>query len=371
MQAYRYPPLTPRPADKALEEILRHIAVPKDVLSEAKTRRNLVCELAMRHPAARDTWYSGSIAHGTHNSPLGDADCGVMVDRRSQEFRAYGPDAEGTGVGPEEFIRTFAAVVLPLLRAGGYPKAEVDLSGNRAIKLVFNAPIDFGELGEVDPYVDLIVGLDRRGAAGIWIPNRRKRGWDAAHPQKHTELMTHGPQELVVHRAHLVRLGKRAIKRDGQEPRVPAMCSWNFSALGLEHVEARAPLAGALAALFSDACKSIAVGLTQDPAKVADPIALPDGMTNQESARRMAQMATIVSAAAHAVSLTEARRTLSAVFGVEIDEIRAREKATVRRNPLNPALRSGNTAAIGAALGTPDRHKMTRSHGAAGAPDLL
>jgi hypothetical protein len=364
MQAYRYPPLTPGPGDKALEEILRHIAVPKDVLAEAKTRRNLVCELAMRHPAARATWYSGSIAHGTHNSPLGDADCGVMVDRRSQEFREYGPDAAGAALGPEQFVRTFAAVVLPLLRDGGYPNAEVDLTGNRAIKFVCNAPIDFGEFGKVDPYVDLIVGLDRREGPGIWIPNRRRRGWDAAHPQKHTELMTQrDPQELVVHRAHLIRLGKRAIKRDGLEPRTPAMCSWNFSALALEHVEARTPLAGAFGAALSDASTSIAAGLTEDPAQVSDPIGLPDGMTNEESAGRLTQMATIVFAAAQAGTLIEARRLLSTLFGIEIDEIRARERATVRRNPLNPALRSGDGAAVGAALGTSDPPKTTRSHG--------
>lgn len=364
MQNYRYPALTPRPGDKALEEILRHIAVPKDVLTEAKARRDLVCRVAMRHSAARDTWYSGSIAHGTHNSPLGDADCGVMVDRRSAEFRAFGPDAEGTGRGPEEFIQSFAAIVLPLLRAGGYPDAEIDLSGNRAIKFMFNTPVDFGDFGPVDPYVDLIVGLDRRDGPGIWIPNRRKNGWDAAHPQKHTELMTQrDPQELVVHRAHLIRLGKRAIKRDGQEPRVAAMCSWNFSALALEHVEDRTPLAGALGALFQVASESISIGLTEDPAKVAEPIALPDGMTNIQSAARLSEMASIISAAANASSLVEARRVLSPLFGIEIDEIRAREKATVRNNPLNPALRSGDTVAIGTALGTIDPPKATRSHG--------
>lgn len=364
MQPYRYPPLAPRPGDKALEEILRHIRVPKDVLAEAKARRNLVCELAMGHSAARATWYSGSIAHGTHNSPLGDADCGVMVDRRSLEFRAYGPDAEGTGLGPQMFIQSFADVVLPAVRGAGYPNAEVDLSGNRAIKFIFNSRVDFGELGEVDPYVDLIVGLDRRDGPGIWIPNRRKNGWDAAHPQKHTELMTaRDPQELIVHRAHLIRLGKRAIKRDGQEPRVPAMCSWNFSALGLEHVSERGPLATALSSLLADASTSIAARLTEDPARVADPIALPDGMTNQQSAERLAQMAGIVEAAAEAPSLTEARRILSALFGAEIDEIRARHQSVTRTSPLNPALRSGNAAAIGGALGVPEPPKTTRSHG--------
>jgi hypothetical protein len=364
VQAYRYPPLTPGAADKALEEILRHIAVPTDVLDEAKRRRNLVCELAMRHPAARDTWYSGSIAHGTHNSPLGDADCGVMVDRRSHEFRAYGPDADGVGLGPELFIQSFAEVILPEVRAAGYPSADVDLSGNRAIKFNFNERVDFGEFGAVDPYVDLIVGLDRRNGPGIWIPNRRTNGWDAAHPQKHTELMTtRDPQELVVHRAHLIRLGKRAIKRDGREPRVPAMCSWNFSALALEHVEERVPLAKGLAALFADASSSIAAGLTADPAEVADPIALPDGMTNAESAQRLAQMAAVVEAGAQATNLGEARRILSALFGTEIDEIRARHQSVVRNSPLNPALRSGNVAAIATALGTPELRKTTRSHG--------
>lgn len=364
MQAYRYPPLVPGPGDKALEEILRHIAVPKDVLAEAKKRRNIVCDLAMRHPAARDTWYSGSIAHGTHNSPLGDADCGVMVSRLSHEFRAYGPDAEGTGLGPEMFIQSFAEMILPAVRAAGYPSADVDLSGNRAIKFEFNSPVDFGELGGVDPYVDLIVGLDRRDAPGIWIPNRRINGWDAAHPQKHTELMTErDPQELVVHRAHLIRLGKRAIKRDGMEPRVPAMCSWNFSALALEHVDERRPLAPALAGVFADASTSIAAGLTEDPAKVAEPIALPDGMTNQQSAERLSQMGAIVGAAAEAPSLTEARRILSSLFGTEIDEIRAKHQSVTRNSPLNPALRSSNAAAIGAALGTPDPPKTTHSHG--------
>lgn len=141
------------------------------------------------------------------------------------------------------------------------------------------------------------------------------------------------------------------------------MCSWNFSALALEHVEARTPLAAALGALLSDASISIAAGLTEDPAHVSDPIALPHGMTNEESAGRLAEMATVVAAAAQATSLIEARRVLSTVFGIEIDEIRAREKATVRRNPLNPALRSGHAAAIGAALGAPDAVKTTRSHG--------
>lgn len=362
MQEYRHPPLIPGQGDKALEEVLRHIAVPRDVLTEAKNRRNLVCKLASRHPAARGKWYSGSIAHGTHNSPLGDADCGVMVDRTSAEFRAYGPDAQGGGRGPEEFIQSFSAFILPLIHQAGYPNAEVDLTGNRSIKFVFNERVDIGDFGIVDPYVDLIVGLDRRNQPGIWIPNRREQGWDAAHPQKHTELMTtSGGEELVVHRAHLIRLGKRAIKRDGQEPRVQVLCSWNFSAIALEHVTERAPLASSMATLFDNAAASIAAGPTPDPAGVADPIALPDGMTRAEARARLSQMGHVMWDVAHATSL---KRVLSFLFGVEIDEIRARQHEAVRRHPLNPALQARDAAAIGAAAGLTQAPKVTRSHGA-------
>lgn len=128
-------------------------------------------------------------------------------------------------------------------------------------------------------------------------------------------------------------------------------------------MDAREPLATALTSLFADASTSISVGLTEDPAGVADPIALPDGMTNEQSAERLAQMARIVQSAAQAANLAEARRILSALFGVEIDEIRARHQSVTRSSPLNPALRAGNAAAVGAALGVPELRKTTRSHG--------
>jgi len=72
-----------------VESILRQIAVRDDVLNEAKKRRRLICRLAMQHEAARRWYYSGSIAHGTHNAPLGDADCGVVLNRMFERFRAF------------------------------------------------------------------------------------------------------------------------------------------------------------------------------------------------------------------------------------------------------------------------------------------
>lgn len=289
--AFRHPPVTKGPGDDVLAEILREIMVPPDHLAEARRRRDLVCRLAMDHPAARRHWFSGSIAHGTQNAPLGDADCGVMIDRRATEFQVYGPDAGPSGRGPEDFIQSFAGFVEPLLATAGYPNARIDLSGNRAIKIEFRDPVDFDNFGIIDPFVDLIIGLERRDSPGVWIPNRRAKGWDPAHPECHTRLMTAGTRELVVHRAHVIRLQKRAVKRDGAQTGTPALCSWNLSALALANVTKRLPIAHALADALLTASQSIARQLTADPAGVAGPIALPDGMTRGHASRRLAEMA--------------------------------------------------------------------------------
>lgn len=164
-QRYKHPPILRTPADHVLEQILREISVPADVLREAKQRRNLVCRLARLHETASRSYFSGSIAHGTHNSPLGDADCGVVVDRR-KGFRLHGPDAHVGRQGPEAIYQDFAAFIEPRLQSSGYPRAALDLTGKRAIKFEFNEPIEFDELGPVDPYVDLIVALRRDEEAG-------------------------------------------------------------------------------------------------------------------------------------------------------------------------------------------------------------
>lgn len=343
--------------DIALDAVRREIAVPLEILEEAKDRRELVLAAAMEHPAGRAAYRSGSLAHGTENKPLEDADCGVKINRRYEEFRTFGPDAEGAGKGPEEFVQGFAEFVLPRIRARGYPEADIDLSGNRAIKVVFNAPVEFDEWGEVDPYVDLIIGLTRADG-GLWIPNRRINWWDPADPEFHTELMTErGPQALRVFRAHLLRLTKRAVKRDDVVPgRIKVMCSWNISALGLALVEEVRPLAHGLADFLDAAADSIATGLTEDPSPVIDdPIALPDGVSNEMAADRLNEMAGIVRAAADANSKQGAFAHLSELFGLEIDAIRENEDRT---------LRIGGPAAVAQVLGATEPLKHTRSDGA-------
>ena len=349
-------------ADAALADILQEIAVPKAVLEKAKDRRDLVLKIAKEHDATRAAYVSGSVAHGTHNKPLEDADCGIKVNRRYDEFRVFGPDAPNGGKGPEQFIQMFVDFILPRLRQSGYPNAEVNLDGNRAIKFEFNEPIDIDDWGVVDPYVDLIVGLSRAEGQGLWIPNRRRNSWDPADPELHTELMTERDEKpLRVFRAHILRLAKRAVKRDDVVPgRMKIMYSWNLSALALDWVDEQGPLAAGLAQFFTDAADSIAIALTDDPSPVVEePLKLPDRVTREMAAERLREMAAIVTAAMNARSPAGARNELEKLYGPEIEDIRAREQ-----EKLNRGLRSGDGSAVASVLALPKEPKPTRSYGA-------
>lgn len=349
-------------ADSALAEILTEISVSMAVLKEARRRRDLVLALAEEHDAARNGagFSSGSVAHGTANHPLEDADCGIKVNRRFEAFRVFGPDA-AEDRGPEAFIKLFSEFVLPRLRRH-FPNAEVDLSGNRAIKFLFNAAVEIDQEGAVDPYVELIVGLDRVDGPGIWIPNRRRRSWDAADPELHTALMTRRDGEaLRVLRAHVLRLSKRAVKRDGTEPGgVAVMCSWNLSALALELVEEESSIALALRDFLDGASEQIAAGLTEDPAPaVVEPIKLPEGVDRQMASERLAEMADVVERALGAASKAGALAHLRELFGVEIEAIKARQGSLLRTG-----LHTGSAPAVAAGLGTAAAPKPTRSGGA-------
>lgn len=364
---YRFPPIVESPADLVVEQILRQIAVPPDVLGEAKRRRDLILRVAREHEAANRSYRSGSIAHGTHNSPLGDADGGVVIDRRPHEFRAYGPDAPGGGLGPEAFYRSFAAFIEPRVRAAGYPNLSLDLTGNRAIKFEFNEPVEFEDGEPVDPYVDLIVALRRdQEHHGLWIPNRRRRWWDPADPERHTWLMTErDPRELAVHRTHVVRLAKRAVKRDGARSAIgPVMCSWNLSALSLDLVDERLPLATALAAFFTGAAMAIRASLTDDPAGVAGPIKLPDGITQDVAAQRLEEFAEVAWSAVGSRSPAGAKAALGGLFEFELDEIRLRDQRTLLGHPLNQSLQQRDVAGVAAAVGAHAPLKRTASDGA-------
>jgi len=342
-----------------LRSILGEISVPMSVLREARARRDRVLAIARNHPSARARYSAGSVAYGTANSPLEDADGGIKINRRLADMREFGPDAPGGGLGPTELMQHYGGYVVERLRDGNYPGATVDITGKRAVKFSFHAPVDIDELGEqIDPYVDFIIGLARVDAPGLWIPNRQLAcGWDIADPEHHLEVMNHRPTlNLRSHRAHVIRLAKRAIKRDEKSGGGAALCSWNVSALALELVrDTELALPEALAAFFAGASADIARRLTPDPSPAVDPIQLPEGVSREAAAQRLGEMAAHAQEAAEATSTPGVRIAYAKLYGPEITAIREREARIADRR----AAAGVSLAPVVSAF-----HKPTRSHGA-------
>jgi len=339
-------------ANDALADIVRHISVSMPVLKEARKRRRSVLSFALRHPAALENsaYGSGSVAHGTQNSPLEDADGGVKIDRRNSEVRAFGPGGEG----PIRFIDEIAEFVLPLIRRE-YPKATLDMSGNRAIKVKFNQTVEVEEGVEIDPFVDMILGLSRE-EGGLWVPNKALNSWDLGDPQWHTYRMTKvDPKGLRVLRAHVLRLAKRAVKGDEN----PVIHSWNLSALALESITEVTALADALENFLSYASDQIAVSLTEDPSpRLSDPLKLPDRVTLEIASSRLAEMRDVVMEANQQESKVGARKALARLFEADIKGILENEDRTLRRG-----LKTSNPAAIATALAVPAAPLPVRSDG--------
>jgi hypothetical protein len=320
-------------AEGVLEEIRVEISASNDDLREARFRRNLVLEAAVEFGGVASSFNSGSLAHATVNNPVNDADCGVVLDRRTHS--TLGPDSEAEE-GPDEIMAAMRDHVMPIVR-DVYPDAEGRLI-KRAILIRFKEENEDG----VDPTVDLIVGLTRKDEAGVWIPNRNTDGWDPSHPKAHTQMLTAEPKDLRVHRARVIRLAKAAIKSDP----TPALISFNVEALALDSIDEVDGLAESLRFFFSEAAISISDGLTEDPAEVSGKIKLPEGMTRSQSSKRLRFFADKVEEAIDAEDRGAAEVALAEVFPDQLPDVKQSGN-----NEAASALRSGNTDAIKKALG--------------------
>jgi hypothetical protein len=248
-----------------LNDIRAEIAVDDAVLKEAKDRRNLVVGAAMGIDGARGSFRSGSVAHGTENAPVTDADAGIVLDRRTHP--TLGPD--GDGKGPEEIVDELCALIGPVVREE-YPGAAMRRS-RRGVYVTFASPLD----DEQDPTVDLIPTLDRKDADGLWIPDLDNNNWSPSHPEKHTEFFTSGSNGLRAFRARIARLAKAWNKQWAKSDR--ALSSFNIEALVWEYIDDDAValgLDGALAGWFAYARDELDEGQTKDPAGVSDDIKL-------------------------------------------------------------------------------------------------
>src|SRR5215210_1514354 len=148
---------------EVLEEARARIAVDDEVLEAARERRDLIREIIEEEFSTLRTFGSGSLAHGTQNSPLADADLGFVLDRRA--YPELGPE----GDGPEEIVEEVRKRLRERLKED-YPDARFYVGGRRAIKVMFNDPVG----SDADDFTaDVIVALTRE-EGGLWIPDLKK-----------------------------------------------------------------------------------------------------------------------------------------------------------------------------------------------------
>jgi hypothetical protein len=292
-------------AGQVLTDVRGQIAADDDVLKEARERRNLVTKHARTFDGALKSFNSGSVAHGTVNKPVSDADAGVVLDRRT--YPELGPD--GVDEPPNAIVEEIAEYVIERVRED-YPDATEEVT-KRAILFEFHEPFESGE----DPSVDLVVALTKAEGDGRWIPNTEAEDWDPSDPEEHTRLLTDLDRRHRVHRARVIRLGKAAIKQD----ETPVISSFNIEALALEHVDCEGTIAESLRDLLLDGADSLEAGLTEDPAGVSDPIKPPDGISHATAVARLRQFGEAVAKAIDADNLSDAEDALRDVFPDYID----------------------------------------------------
>ncbi len=287
-----------------IEDVRKQIAADDDVLAEARRRRSTSLGTAASYPGVRRTYYSGSVAMGVANDPLEDADGGMVLDRRV--YPSLGPD--GGGESPTDIVAKLHDHIGPGVRQT-WAKATVH-DMKRGLSVYMHEPV----LGDQDPYVDIVVALERRNGKGLWIPNLTRGTWDPSDPEEHVRLMLAGSRSLRRTRAQVVRLAKAWNKQFSE----PAFNSFNLVALALECITEPEPLDHALLRFFEYSVASVADHLTEDPAGVSGPIKLE--LTKSVAVSRLTQAHTHLKKAMATRTLEEAAACMHEVFWVYLPE---------------------------------------------------
>ena len=248
--------------DGILDNIRARIAPSDETLDAARSRREEVLAAARGFDGALRTYASGSIAHRTANDDT-DADCGVVLDRRS--YPELGPD--GDGEGPEDVMERVRDLLREKL-VDAHPNLKTRLT-RRVVVFKFHEPVGSGD-DPPDPSVDLIVALTRKDKEGLWIPNRDSGGWNASHPECHTKLLTNPPKDLRRVRTRAIRL----VKAWSKQFSAPALSSFNIEVLALEAISEVMTIGEAVTLWFEHSAKEVEKGDTRDPAGVSAPVKL-------------------------------------------------------------------------------------------------
>ena len=246
-----------------VKDVLDQISTDPKVLKAARERRNVVKSAALRFEGMRRAYNSGSIAMGVANDPVLDADSGVVIDRRVRP--KLGPDGEG-GL-PTSIVEDLHAFIGPEIRKT-YESATVH-DMKRGLTVRFHETV----IGDQDPFVDLVVAMERKDAPGLWIPNLDADRWDPSDPEKHVALVVAKPADVSRVRGQVTRLGKAWNKQYSE----PALSSFNIVALALECIGEAEEVDDALLRFFEHAVTSLRERRTPDPADVSEAIKLPLG----------------------------------------------------------------------------------------------
>jgi len=308
--------------DDILVDIQKEIAPSDETLEAVRNRRDEVLSITGRYVGALRTYTAGSIAHRTANDDT-DADCGVVLDRRS--YHKLGPD--GDGGTPNDIVEDVRSYIRDRLK-DRHPDIAFRLT-KRAIKVTFNEPLPDGS----DPSVDLIVALTR-AAGALWIPNLEQKRWDASDPECHTRLLTAEPAGLRRMRAKVIRLAKAWNKQYSQ----PGLCSFNIEALALEAIKEEVGVADGLTAFFNYSASDLSKRQTPDPAGVSAPI--KTAIERETAANRLGKAAETLETALNSDNENDARDDLASVYWVYVTP----SPGSSSKAAFAKALRGGNPA---------------------------
>ena len=276
-------------------------------LLEARTRLQLVCDVASSFPGALRTYHSGSLPVHTMNAPVTDGDGGLVLNRAF--YPGLGPD--GGGDSPEKVVQEVCDHLGPLVREK-YPNAVIRKS-KRGPKVHFHEE----EEGQ-DPTVDLVIAMNRKEGTGIWIPDLRSTTWEASDPEHHVQLLNDGTPHFRSTRRIIIRLAKAWNKQFYQ----PGVSSFQLSVWALSFVEPGIGVAKGLANLFDQAAARLEAGdSTPDPAGVSPDLRLL--VPAKTVADRLRKAANAMDLAVSSDDATTVEEAMGTVFPDYIDSVSA------------------------------------------------
>lgn len=345
-----------------IDDVRKQIAASAVSLKEARRRRDLVLNAALRFPGTLRIFNSGSVATGLENHPVDDADGGVVLDRRM--YTTLGPDGADEAA-PDDIIEEMRVWIGDTLReeVGNEFPNLIAKTMKRGVKVLFGSPINDDE----DPHVDLAIGLTRKDAPGLWIPkvyvgSTTKSSWTAGDPEKHRDLLLAKPADLRQLRARVSRLGKAWKHRYTK----PGLCSFNVAALAFEIITEVMPLDEAMLLFFEQAARSLEKGLTVDPAGVSPAIKIANPPGRDTVVSRLERAAeNLARALEHDDDEQIVREALYAIFPDYVEKPEASQKTSLASALAVGTLAVGMSAAghLTTASAAVPALKNTRSFG--------